>query len=59
MCCLFGLLDIKHTLSSKEKNWIMSILGTVCEARGVDATGYSYISNSNLIIKRRLFQPMR
>lgn len=53
MCCLFGLLDIKHTLSSKEKNWMLSILGTVCEARGIDATGYSYISNRNLIIKKK------
>lgn len=53
MCCLFGLLDIKHTLSPKEKNWMLSILGTVCEARGVDATGYSYISNRNLVIKKK------
>lgn len=53
MCCLFGLLDIKHTLTSKEKNWMLSILGTVCEARGVDATGYSYVSDRNLIIKKK------
>lgn len=53
MCCLFGLLDIKHNLSSKEKNRILSILGTFCEARGVDATGYSYVSNRNLIIKKK------
>lgn len=53
MCCLFGLLDIKHSLSAKEKSRIMSILGTFCEARGVDATGYSYVSNRNLIIKKK------
>lgn len=53
MCCLFGLLDIKHSLSAKEKNRILSILGTFCEARGVDATGYSYVSNRNLIIKKK------
>ena len=43
MCCLFGLLDIKHNLSSREKQHILSILGTICEARGIDATGYSYV----------------
>jgi len=53
MCALLGLLDIKHTLSAKEKSRIMSILGTFCEARGVDATGYSYASNRNLIIKKK------
>lgn len=53
MCCLFGLLDIKHSLSAKEKNRILSILGTFCEARGVDATGYSYVSNRNLVIKKK------
>ena len=53
MCCLFGLLDIKHNLSVKEKSRILSILGTFCEARGVDATGYSYVSNRNLVIKKK------
>ena len=53
MCCLFGLLDIGHSLSSGEKNHILSILGTICEARGIDATGYSYVSNRNLIIKKK------
>lgn len=53
MCCLFGLLDIKHNLSSKEKNRILSTLGIFCEARGVDATGYSYVSNRNLVIKKK------
>ena len=32
---------------------MLSILGTVCEARGVDATGYSYVSDRNLIIKKK------
>lgn len=53
MCCLFGLLDVRHNLSSKEKNKILSTLGSFCEARGVDATGYSYVSNRNLIIKKK------
>lgn len=53
MCCLFGLLDIKRSLSAKEKNRILSVLGTFCEARGVDATGYCYVSNRNLVIKKK------
>ena len=53
MCCLFGLLDIKHSLSVKEKKRILSVLGTFCEARGVDATGYCYVSNRNLVIKKK------
>ena len=53
MCCLFGLLDIKHRLSSREKNQILSVLGTFCEARGIDATGYAYVFGRNLIIKKK------
>lgn len=53
MCCLFGLIDIKHSLSILEKRKILSILGTASEVRGTDATGYSYISNGNLIIKKK------
>lgn len=53
MCCLFGLLDIKHYLSPREKNQILSVLGTFCEARGIDATGYAYVFGRNLIIKKK------
>jgi len=53
MCALLGLLDIKHTLSAKEKSRIMSSRGSFGEARGVEAAGYSYASNRNLIIKKK------
>lgn len=53
MCCLFGLVDIKHNLSAREKSWMLSTLSTFCEARGVDATGYSYVVNHNLVIKKK------
>lgn len=42
MCCLFGLIDIKHRLSGAEKARIISILAEASEARGIDATGYPY-----------------
>lgn len=50
MCCLFGLIDTKHRLSAREKSQMLSILGTACEVRGVDATGYAYNSCGNLTI---------
>ena len=38
MCCLFGLIDYNNTFTAKEKNRIIKILSTECEARGTDAT---------------------
>ena len=52
MCCLFGLIDVKQRLSPAEKRRILSTLGTVCEARGTDATGYAYNSTGRLVIKK-------
>lgn len=52
MCCLFGLLDFKHALSPTEKSRVLSILGTYCEARGVDATGYLYNHKGKLTIRK-------
>ena len=52
MCCLFGLIDTKHRLSAREKSQMLSILGTACEVRGVDATGYAYNSCGNLTIRK-------
>ena len=42
MCCLFGLIDYGNVFSVKEKNRIIKILSTECEARGVDATGIAF-----------------
>lgn len=53
MCCLFGLLDYKNSLNQKQKNKIISILATACEARGTDATGIAYNCNNRLCIYKR------
>ncbi len=53
MCCLFGLLDYNGTLNQKQKNKIISILATACEARGTDATGIAYNYNNRLCIYKR------
>ena len=53
MCCLFGLIDVKHQLSGAEKNRIISILAEASEARGADATGYACNSHGKLIIEKQ------
>ena len=42
MCCLFGLIDYGRTLTPKQKNHLLAVLSTFCEARGTDATGIAY-----------------
>lgn len=53
MCCLFGLIDIKHQLPGVEKARIISILAEASEARGIDATGYAYNSRGKLVIEKQ------
>lgn len=53
MCCLFGLLDYSHTLTSKQKNRMISALAKECEARGTDATGIAYNSAGKLCVYKR------
>ena len=53
MCCLFGIHDYSHSLTQKQKNRLLSILGTACEARGTDATGISYNAGDKLCIYKR------
>lgn len=53
MCCLFGLIDYSHSLSKGERNRILTILSTVCEARGTDAAGIAYHSRGQLHIYKR------
>lgn len=53
MCCLFGLLDYSHSLTTAEKNHILSVLAAACEARGIDATGIAYNSRGTLHIFKR------
>ena len=53
MCCLFGLLDYGHSLTAAQKNHILAVLSTVCEARGTDATGIAYNTDNGLQIYKR------
>lgn len=53
MCCLFGLLDYRNNFTPKQRNKLILILSTACEARGTDATGISYNHNGRLCIYKR------
>lgn len=53
MCCLFGLIDYRGTLTARQKNRILSIMAAACEARGTDATGIAYNSHGRLRIYKR------
>lgn len=53
MCCLFGIHDYGHSLTQKQKNRLLSILGIACEARGTDATGIAYNAGDKLCIYKR------
>ena len=53
MCCLFGILNYKQTLSAKQLNKMVAILSKVCEARGTDVTGIAYNYNDKLCIFKR------
>lgn len=50
MCCLFGLIDYKGSLSYFQKNHIIKILSKSAMARGTDATGIAYNSNGKMVI---------
>lgn len=53
MCCLFGLVDCRRTLTAKQKSHMISALATAAEARGTDATGIAYNSGGKLRIYKR------
>lgn len=53
MCCLFGIIDYRHTMTVSQKNRILSALATAAEARGTDATGIAYNSAGKLRIYKR------
>lgn len=53
MCCLFGLMDYKHTLTGPQKSKILSVLSKECEIRGTDATGIAYNAGGKLRIYKR------
>lgn len=53
MCCLFGVIDYRRSLSVNQKNKIVFALAVAAEARGTDATGIAYNSNGKLRIYKR------
>ena len=53
MCCLFGMIDLNHKFTSRQKSQMMSILSAACEVRGTDATGIAYNSRGKLRIYKR------
>ena len=53
MCCLFGILDYKQSLSAKQLNKMVTTLSRCCEVRGTDATGIAYNYNNKLCIYKR------
>ena len=53
MCCLFGLIDYRGTLSGKQKSRMVASLATAAESRGTDATGIAYLQNGRLSIYKK------
>ena len=53
MCCLFGFVDYKGTMSKAEKDRLVHILSIECELRGTDATGIAYYQGKNLHIVKK------
>lgn len=53
MCCLFGILDYKSSLTSRERNRLLGCLAASAEARGTDATGIAYVSSGRLRVFKR------
>lgn len=53
MCSIFGLIDHKQALSTKDKNRILNTLARECEVRGTDATGIAYHFGGRLRIFKR------
>ena len=53
MCSVFGLIDYKQALTTKDKNRILNTLACECEVRGMDATGIAYHFGGRLRIFKR------
>lgn len=53
MCCLFGMIDLNHQFTARQKSLMMSVLATACEVRGTDSTGIAYNSQGKLRIYKR------
>lgn len=53
MCCLFGFVDYKGSMSKAEKDRMLRILSIECEARGTDATGIAYMQGNRMRILKK------
>ena len=53
MCCLFGMIDYKDTLSRRQKTKMVRALAEASEARGTDAAGIAYNAGGTLHIDKR------
>lgn len=53
MCCLFGIYDYGHSLTTAQKKRLVSALAVASEDRGKDATGIAYNHNGHLTIYKR------
>ena len=53
MCCLFGLVDYRRSLTVPQKNRLVSALAHAAEIRGTDATGIAYLRNRHLTVYKR------
>lgn len=53
MCCLFGLIDCRDTLTPKQKSQALHALATAAEERGTDATGIAYLSRGHMHVYKR------
>ena len=52
MCCLFGLIDMQHRFTGREKTAMMHALATAAEERGTDAAGIAYNTPGGLIVRK-------
>lgn len=53
MCSVFGLIDHKQVLTTRERNRLLNVLARECEVRGTDATGIAYHFAGRLRIFKR------
>ena len=53
MCCLFGMIDYRDTLSRRQKTKMVRALAEASEARGTDAAGIAYNTGGILHIDKR------
>lgn len=53
MCSLFGLIDYKNCLTTRQKEKIIKVLSIECEERGTDATGVAYVEKDGIKIRKK------